>query len=65
MQPPSTLGRLPVGGRHSPAEGQIVRDKRRSLLVSEIDEPVQEITLRLELKTQCSPQSQIAAQGFP
>jgi len=64
MQPPPTLSRLPVGGRHSPAEGQIARDKRRPLLVGEIDEPVQEVTLRLELKAQRSPQSEIAAEGF-
>jgi hypothetical protein len=59
------LSLLPVGCRQSPAKGKIAGDERRRLLVSEIDEPMQEITLCLELKTQCSPQSQIAAQGFP
>jgi hypothetical protein len=35
------------------------------LLVSEIDEPVQEMTLRLKLKTQHPPQSEIASESFP
>jgi hypothetical protein len=62
LQPFRAKSWLPMGRRQSEPKGQITRDKRRTLLFGEIDKPMQEPPLRLELKAQSSPQSEVGTE---